>query len=593
MIILGFVQNVVDTSNRSADLKVIKKSSSSSTGALRRPDSASIPNRPKSSTILPTKQTLNVASASRSNQRLSTDEEVVGPSAEDEEEEMFSTSVTIPSSYEPGQAMTVLVGPLGPSVAIRESTSPALVPNQSSSSDSLPPAHLSLTTSPDQEAAPCLRFKFIDSNRKTDSKATTSPDNHNSSSNTNKNNNALLQTPPRNPSGSHTCTSPCATFATPPHHPYEETSEGTSSTDSGADTAKTLSDSQPLEQSHVTSLLTASSSTSITSPSTSTSSVDTVAKTLDMDMPTPVAVAEAARAYTSTWKSQAHNTALRTDPSPSSLSSSSSISSSSASVSTTSSSSANRTGETFMYKVLVVGNAKCGKTSIIQRYARNAFDDNYTTTIGADYTRKVIPQDDGGVVQLQLWDLAGQDRFAKLTRPYFRHSRAAIVVFDIARAETFNAVREWKREIDEQFELDKPENRDAFPVILLMNKSDLLQSSTDELLRMGQKLEQLRSELKFTAAFTTSAKESKYVQEAMDCVIEHLYSREKKKKNGEDDDDEVDSLLESLGVGSNSSSSTSSSSSSVPGAGHMSGANVVDITAPGPSPQSYSACCYY
>jgi hypothetical protein len=41
------------------------------------------------------------------------------------------------------------------------------------------------------------------------------------------------------------------------------------------------------------------------------------------------------------------------------------------------------------FKVLVVGNSKCGKTSIINRYANDDFTGKYNITIGADYTRKV------------------------------------------------------------------------------------------------------------------------------------------------------------------------------------------------------------
>lgn len=71
---------------------------------------------------------------------------------------------------------------------------------------------------------------------------------------------------------------------------------------------------------------------------------------------------------------------------------------------------------TSICKILVVGNAKCGKSSIIRRYVEDSFNTDYVTTIGADYLKKDVVIEDGRAVRLQLWDIAGQDRFIRLTR---------------------------------------------------------------------------------------------------------------------------------------------------------------------------------
>lgn len=81
-----------------------------------------------------------------------------------------------------------------------------------------------------------------------------------------------------------------------------------------------------------------------------------------------------------------------------------------------------------VFKLLVLGNSKCGKTSFIQRYCNDRFDPSYNITIGADYTKKVVEWDEKTQVRLQLWDIAGQDRFVSLTRPYYRQACAAVVV---------------------------------------------------------------------------------------------------------------------------------------------------------------------
>lgn len=137
-----------------------------------------------------------------------------------------------------------------------------------------------------------------------------------------------------------------------------------------------------------------------------------------------------------------------------------------------------------IYKILVVGNAKCGKSSIISKYAyKNIIDGKYKTTIGADFIRKDVsiyrPSDNNQIgVRLQLWDIAGQDRFQKLTRAYFNKARGVVIVCDISREGTIEAVKNWKIEIDAWS--DQAECKDI-PIVLFANKADLLSNAQDAL----------------------------------------------------------------------------------------------------------------
>ena len=79
-------------------------------------------------------------------------------------------------------------------------------------------------------------------------------------------------------------------------------------------------------------------------------------------------------------------------------------------------------------------------------------------------------------VRFQLWDIAGQDRFQKLTRAYFNNAKGVVIVCDVSREGTIDAVRTWKREIDDW--ADKS-NYTNIPVILFANKSDLLTNPQD------------------------------------------------------------------------------------------------------------------
>ena len=122
------------------------------------------------------------------------------------------------------------------------------------------------------------------------------------------------------------------------------------------------------------------------------------------------------------------------------------------------------------YKIVVVGDVGVGKTSIIQRYVHNNFTSNYKSTIGVDFALKVVRLNDGSDARLQLWDIAGQERYGNMTRVYYREAVGALLVFDLSRKITFDALPKWKNDLDEKITLP---DGDPIPVMLLGNKSDL------------------------------------------------------------------------------------------------------------------------
>lgn len=131
-------------------------------------------------------------------------------------------------------------------------------------------------------------------------------------------------------------------------------------------------------------------------------------------------------------------------------------------------------------KILVVGNAKCGKSSIIARYISKSFDSKYKSTVGADFARKdvVIELPNGKTVgvRIQLWDIAGQDRFQKFTRAYFSKAKGVVIVCDVSREGTVDAVKNWKKEIDIWA---TESGAKQIPIVLFANKADLLTDPID------------------------------------------------------------------------------------------------------------------
>ncbi|XP_041106244.1 ras-related protein Rab-32-like isoform X2 [Polyodon spathula] len=154
----------------------------------------------------------------------------------------------------------------------------------------------------------------------------------------------------------------------------------------------------------------------------------------------------------------------------------------------------------YLFKVLVIGELGVGKTSLIKRYVHQLFSQHYRATIGVDFALKVINWDSKTLVRLQLWDIAGQERFGSMTRVYYREAVGAFIVFDMTRGSTFEAVSKWKHDLDSKVKL--PNGR-PIPVVLLANKCDQKKDSNGD---NSSNMDQFCKESGFLGWFETSAK---------------------------------------------------------------------------------------
>jgi len=156
----------------------------------------------------------------------------------------------------------------------------------------------------------------------------------------------------------------------------------------------------------------------------------------------------------------------------------------------------------YLFKVLVVGDIGTGKTSIIKRFVHNIFSMHYKSTIGVDFALKVINWDAKTIVRLQLWDIAGQERFGNMTRVYYKEAVGAMVVFDVTRVTTFEAVSKWKNDIDQKVFINEDQ---PIPVVLLANKCDM---TKEGIVKNNEQMNKYCEEKGFAGWFETSAKDN-------------------------------------------------------------------------------------
>lgn len=121
----------------------------------------------------------------------------------------------------------------------------------------------------------------------------------------------------------------------------------------------------------------------------------------------------------------------------------------------------------YSFKIIVIGPAGVGKSSLIRRLVENEFTFNYKFTIGVEINSKMVEFKKGLFAKLTIWDIGGQDRFKTLRRNFYEGTHGALVVFDLSRAETFPKMKEWVPDMNDILE-------NEVPVVILGNKSDLV-----------------------------------------------------------------------------------------------------------------------
>ncbi|AIO02770.1 small G-protein, putative [Leishmania panamensis] len=100
-------------------------------------------------------------------------------------------------------------------------------------------------------------------------------------------------------------------------------------------------------------------------------------------------------------------------------------------------------------KVIVVGDGNVGKTSLLHRFVKGYFIDQYRKTIGAEFMEMdVFLRSTNSTVRLMLWDTAGQEVFNALTQAYYRGAGAAILAFSSVDRDSFMSVSAWKQRVE-------------------------------------------------------------------------------------------------------------------------------------------------
>lgn len=173
------------------------------------------------------------------------------------------------------------------------------------------------------------------------------------------------------------------------------------------------------------------------------------------------------------------------------------------------------------YKIVVIGNAAVGKTSLIRKYTKGAFQEDYIATLGAQFTQheEII---EGVNFKLIFWDIAGQPAFEKMRKKFYSGSSGAIIVFSHSPDEinSFKSVDSWLSEVRQYC--------GKVQIALFGNKIDLVNedelSINENLEVCDSNVEQYVKKNKIMGYYKTSALTGQGVNQAFHLIARKIHS---------------------------------------------------------------------
>jgi small GTP-binding protein len=125
------------------------------------------------------------------------------------------------------------------------------------------------------------------------------------------------------------------------------------------------------------------------------------------------------------------------------------------------------------YKVVVIGDAQSGKSSLLYRFVHRNFNTQSSSTVCASFYSKIIPSGH----RVNMWDTAGQERYRSLLPMYLKNIDLIIYVYDTTSRKSFDHLQKywvkWSKEHATSCRVDISQNVLPYGSIMVGNKTDL------------------------------------------------------------------------------------------------------------------------
>jgi len=147
----------------------------------------------------------------------------------------------------------------------------------------------------------------------------------------------------------------------------------------------------------------------------------------------------------------------------------------------------------FAFKLVILGDGSVGKTSLVLHFTDKAFRQTYLPTIGTNLSEKNV-EFDGIKVGLVIWDIAGQAKFNKFRKNFYKGGKGVFIVFDLTSKESFKNVKAWYDDVVSTI--------GTVPCIVIGNKLDLKEKREVDDASIAALKAELKCDVVLTSALT-------------------------------------------------------------------------------------------
>jgi len=119
-----------------------------------------------------------------------------------------------------------------------------------------------------------------------------------------------------------------------------------------------------------------------------------------------------------------------------------------------------------IYKYIIIGDQRVGKTCLVNRFVNDTFNENYQETIGVDFQTQYFEHANQRM-RIQWWDAGGNEKYRSIVSAYFRSTAGILGVYDLTSKASFKSLKVQLNCLKNHLSIQKP------VVYIIGNKADL------------------------------------------------------------------------------------------------------------------------
>jgi len=172
----------------------------------------------------------------------------------------------------------------------------------------------------------------------------------------------------------------------------------------------------------------------------------------------------------------------------------------------------------FGFKLVILGEGSVGKTTLVERLTTGKFNASTKMTIGIDFKMVnvdiAVEPEKKVNIDLQVWDLGGQDRFRFILPSYIQGADGGLLLYDVNWFPSEKKLPEW---IQLWYDNTKP----GIPIYLVGTKMDIVTQATLPLVK--QRIFELKNDMGIQKDFLISSKNGSMIEQTIQSIARDMW----------------------------------------------------------------------